>query len=164
MKTLESAVFNQEEGRDVMLILSRVYHRSILSLEAHVGIPAPRWRLLFLLNMHGACTQKELTAMLKIDPASITRPLNTLQEHGLVERARDEDDNRLSRVRLTRAGLAAVRAGMKRRRHFLAGMLRGLSRAEVLSIVRLLSRMEKNLAAGAAAPGPAPFAARARAP
>ncbi|MGE0796902.1 MAG: MarR family winged helix-turn-helix transcriptional regulator [Lautropia sp.] len=165
MKQPEAAGYDHEDGLDVMLVLSRVYHRGALSLQHHVGIPNPRWRLMFLLNRHGPSTQKELTAMLNIDPASITRPLNTLQKLGLVARERDAADNRLSRVRLTGAGKIAVRAGMERREAFIGTLLRGLSAGEIRAVVRGLRHMERNLIDGpAAAPAPASRRGTRRAP
>lgn len=128
-----------------MLVLSRVYHYAVESLEVHVGIPVPRWRLLFLLYVHGPCTQKALTQMINIDPASITRPLKTLEKHNLVTRESDPVDNRLTRVTLTSSGLKAVRAGMKRRRQFLMNMLRGLSRDAIVALFDSLSHIERNL-------------------
>jgi DNA-binding MarR family transcriptional regulator len=143
--SVRSQVNMQEfEERDVMLVLSRVYHLAVESLEGHVGIPVPRWRLLFLLHVHGQCTQKDLTKMINIDPGSITRSLKTLESHKLVARESDPTDNRLTRVMLTPLGLRAARAGMKRRRQFLMDMLGGLSRNDIASLFQSLSHIEKN--------------------
>ena len=39
----------------------------------------PRRRLLFLVDRLGACTQKQLIGMIKVDPGSITRQIKQLE-------------------------------------------------------------------------------------
>jgi DNA-binding MarR family transcriptional regulator len=138
-------IFKELDERAVMLILSRAYHSCVASLEAHVGIAAPRWRLLYLLHLYGQCTQKALTQMIKIDPGSITRQLKILEKEALVARESDPEDNRLTRVMLSSSGVATVRAGLKRRRQFLMKMLHGLERDEIVNLLQALERIDKNL-------------------
>ena len=129
----------------IILRLARAYHATVVAFEAHAGITAPRWRLLFLVDQLGACTQKQLIGMIKVDPGSITRQIKQLEQDGYIVRASDPDDNRLTRVRLSASGHALVRRTMKKRREFLDRMLAGISPAQVESFLATMTRIEKNL-------------------
>lgn len=129
----------------IMLRLARAYHATVAAFEGHAGIAAPRWRLLYLVNQLGTCTQKQLIALIKVDPGSITRQIKQLDEDGYIVRASDPDDNRLTRVRLSATGQALVRRTMIKRREFLDRMLAGISPAQVEAFLETMTRIEKNL-------------------
>jgi DNA-binding MarR family transcriptional regulator len=62
-----------------------------------------------LLHMFtGATSPKELTGLLGVDAAGMTRMLDRVERKGLVSRAADPDDRRAIRVLLTPEGAALV--------------------------------------------------------
>src|SRR5215204_5558152 len=70
---------------------------------------SPRqFHLLGLLHDRGAMTQRELGALMHVDPSILVTLLNPLETDGYVSRERDPADRRRHVVRLTAAG----------RRHF----------------------------------------------
>lgn len=129
----------------IMLRLARAYHATVAAFEQHAEIAAPRWRLLYLVNQLGTCTQKQLIALIKVDPGSITRQIKQLERDGYIVRASDPDDNRLTRVRLSAAGKVLVRRTMIKRRQFLDRMLAGISPAQVEAFLATMTRIERNL-------------------
>ena len=81
-------------------ILLRVIERRLerLGLRArHVGV-------LMALRDHGALSQQELGALLRIDPATMVATLNDLEARKLVRREPDARDRRRHAVKLSTAG------------------------------------------------------------
>jgi DNA-binding MarR family transcriptional regulator len=65
------------------------------------------------LALEGRCTIQELARRLGVTPAAVSVLVDRMEEHGFVERVRDEDDGRVVWVRLT-PGAPAVVAFMLR--------------------------------------------------
>lgn len=64
--------------------------------------------VLLCLAQHSDLTQKELVEKLGITPASLSEVLMKLERKGYVVREKDENDRRLVRVQVTRAGRDAL--------------------------------------------------------
>lgn len=73
-----------------------------------------------VLMRAGDLRMGELAAQEKIQPPSMTRIVNKLEERGLVQRAADPSDGRQSLVSLTEAGRKVLLANRKRRDEWLA--------------------------------------------
>src|SRR5690606_39552409 len=56
----------------------------------------PRWRILLTLHECGQCSQKLLAERCRLDPASLTRLLQAMQQQGWVTRSADPHDNRVT--------------------------------------------------------------------
>src|SRR5690349_10742360 len=68
---------------------------------AALGVTGAQWKTLFKLSRKPGLRQVELADMLDIEPITLTRILDRLQEAGLVERAPDPDDRRAWRIHVT---------------------------------------------------------------
>ena len=66
-----------------------------------LGVTGAQWKVLFKLSRTPGLRQVELADMLDIEPITLTRILDRLQEGGLVERASDPDDRRAWRLHIT---------------------------------------------------------------
>jgi DNA-binding MarR family transcriptional regulator len=77
----------------------------LTELDLHAG------QEMFLLNLwqRDGLTQSELADCMCIQPATITRMLDRIEKVGLVERRKDAEDQRVSRVYLTEAGRSLQR-------------------------------------------------------
>jgi DNA-binding MarR family transcriptional regulator len=82
-----------------------------------------------LLN-HGDLPMGELAALEKMQPPSMTRIVNGLEERGLVTRQADPHDRRSARVSLTGPGRQILLADRRRRDQWLAVRLAELEPAE----------------------------------
>ncbi|HEY1995698.1 MarR family winged helix-turn-helix transcriptional regulator [Paraburkholderia sp.] len=69
--------------------------------SSHVGA-------LLLLSLGIACSSVELSRLLGVDPAFITRVVDRLERQGLVHRDRDRPDRRVVKLTLTEAGRDAA--------------------------------------------------------
>ncbi|MCX5592210.1 MarR family winged helix-turn-helix transcriptional regulator [Alcaligenes endophyticus] len=119
--------------------LGQTYRNMMSAFDQGLGIPLPRWRILYSLYQQGSLSQKQLVQTLRMDPAALTRQLKQIEALGLVRRAADESDNRVMNVTLTEAGHAAVVEILPRRRLFMEQMLADLSHADMLQLSRLLN-------------------------
>jgi len=77
--------------------LRRAFDRKAVGL----GVTRAQWKVLFKLTRTPELRQIELADMLEIEPITLTRIIDRLEEAGLVERARDPDDRRAWRLHVT---------------------------------------------------------------
>jgi len=68
---------------------------------ASVGVTGAQWKVLFKLTLKPALRQTDLADLLDIEPITLTRIIDRLQEAGLVERTPDPTDRRAWRLHVT---------------------------------------------------------------
>jgi DNA-binding MarR family transcriptional regulator len=90
-------------------------------------------------------THSELAERLNVRPATVTNMLRRLEQAGLVERRRDERDQRVSRAYLTDAGRDIRDAVKAVWRELEERALSGFNLEERESLGQLLIRMQENL-------------------
>ncbi len=66
-----------------------------------LGVTRAQWKVLFRLTRQPGLRQVELADMLDIEPITLCRIVDRLEESGLVERTRDPDDRRAWRLHVT---------------------------------------------------------------
>jgi len=89
-----------------------------------------QFAVLGLLDRIGETAVGELAAQERVQPPSMTRTVNCLEEGGYVPRRPHESDRRQVVVALSEQGRAAVEAERRRRDHWLAARLRELTAEE----------------------------------
>ena len=77
--------------------LRKAFTRRACSL----GVTGAQWKVLFKLSRMPGIRQVELADMLDIEPITLTRILDRLQEAGLIERSADPADRRAWRLHVT---------------------------------------------------------------
>jgi len=98
-----------------------------------------------LLNS-GDLPMGELAAAEKMQPPSMTRIVNGLEERGLVTRSADQHDRRSSRVSLTESGRQILLADRRRRDQWLARRIAELEPEEhevLRQCVRILEKVNR---------------------
>src|SRR5690349_3740419 len=68
-----------------------------------LGVTRAQWKVLFKLNRAPGLRQVALADMLEVEPITLSRIVDRLEENGLVERVRDPADRRAWRLQLTEA-------------------------------------------------------------
>jgi DNA-binding MarR family transcriptional regulator len=101
--------------------------------------------LLCRLYVADGMTQSDLAEQLAVQGATMTNMLQRMEEAGLVTRRRDDDDNRLVRVRLTEAGRERERDILKQFAKLERTVFEGLSEAERAALRGMLRRMLSNM-------------------
>lgn len=105
---------------------------------AGVSISQPGLVLLRRLQEEGDLSIGDLARMTQMDPAAAGRQIRTLEEDGLVIRAKDSGDGRVVFVRVTTKGaLVRHRLGMVGERH-MADVLADWSSEDCQQLARLL--------------------------
>jgi DNA-binding MarR family transcriptional regulator len=81
--------------------LSRLMRKRFDDRARLIGATRPQWRTLAILSRHEGINQGGLADLLEIEPITLCRMIDRLEEAGKVERRRDPDDRRAWRIYLT---------------------------------------------------------------
>lgn len=141
-----------EEIGDVSRMVGRVAraHSGTAAAMLHtLGLYPGQEALLMRLWDTGRQTQGELTSALGLDPSTVTRTVQCLERQGLITRSSSPTDRRAVIVELTAAGME-LRELVEDFWHKLERKAtRDLSDRQRVSALRLLRRIEANLAPAA---------------
>ena len=117
------------------------------------GVAIGQWAVLLVLWARDGMTQAELSRVVAIEPPTVVRTIDRMVRDGLVTRAPDPDDGRLSRIYLTerarslRDELVPLAAAVN------GEILNGLTANEARTLRRLLAKLATN---GGSAPSNVP--------
>ena len=113
---------------------------------AVLGVTRAQWRVLVRLALKNGVRQVELADSLDIEPITLCRMIDRLEEAGLVERRRDEVDRRAWNLYLTEKArpLIAELHALGELLH--ADALDGISEADRKIAKDVLARVRANLA------------------
>lgn len=126
---------------------SRLARRAFDERVRADGVTGPQARLLLLLQRTPGENQGYYADQLDVEPITLCRMVDRLEEAGLVERRPDPNDRRARRLHLTdksRQKLARLR---ERLEGLVDEIVAGLSEAEREEFRRLLTVVRSNLAA-----------------
>jgi MarR family transcriptional regulator, transcriptional regulator for hemolysin len=112
---------------------------------AGLTVTVEQWVLLKLIAQYPHISQQALAEKAIKDAASITRMLDSLQGHGLVQRLPAPDDRRKYLLALSEAGASLIEQHMDLIVELRAQGLQGFSQEEVHQLHDLLLRMQANL-------------------
>jgi DNA-binding MarR family transcriptional regulator len=108
-------------------------------------ITADQWLILSRLNEQDGLTQHELGERISKDKTNVARMLALMEEHGLVERRIDPDDNRARRIYLTAYSHALLPDLIAASQEVLARSQKGFTQEEVRQLIDTLNRVFHNL-------------------
>lgn len=91
------------------------------------------------------CRPRDLADAEGLDPSTISRRIASLVDRGLVERGPDPADGRAHLLRLTDAGLEALRVEKRRRITFVTDQLGDWDEADLRDLARLLGQLSDSL-------------------
>jgi DNA-binding MarR family transcriptional regulator len=104
-------------------------------------------RVLNLIAQHDGLTNSEIAEILDIRPSSVTAMVNKLAERGFVTKQPLESDRRVTILKVTEAGQAAIDHVQKANDSFSEDLFAGLSSVEKQQLEILLTKMIQNLKA-----------------
>ena len=90
--------------------LGQVAARRLREAQAVHDLKPRQVQLLSLLQEHGGMGQSQLVHAMGVDPSILVTLLNPLEQRGLVQRRRDDEDRRRHLVTLTPDGAAQLRS------------------------------------------------------
>jgi MarR family transcriptional regulator, transcriptional regulator for hemolysin len=133
---------------DVSRLFRRDFHRRT---RAH-GTTRAQWQVLATLARNEGIRQITLADLLEIEPITLVRLLDRLENAGLVERRLDPTDRRARTLHLTKAAKPVIAQMHEIGRQCRAEGLAGFSQKEQIQLLALLRRVRRNLAERTCAP------------
>lgn len=128
--------------------VARLLRRRFELRSGEVGLSAAQWRLLFRVAKEEGLPQARLAELLEIEPISVSRMLDRMEDADWIERRPDGDDRRVRRVYLT-ARAQAVYERVRGMAHEVYGeALAGVCDADRAALIRTLETISMNLADG----------------
>jgi DNA-binding MarR family transcriptional regulator len=138
----------QQESLGFLLAdASRMMRRTLQQELEGSSLTLAEARALVYVSRNEGVRQVELADLLEVQPITLARLIDTLEQGGLVERRADPADRRAYLIFLTPAAaprLAAIETAAARVR---AVALRGLGRQQAADLMAALRKMRENLAA-----------------
>lgn len=102
----------------------------IAALETASETPAAQWRTLTILRDHGPLRVGDVARLSRVTQPGMTRLVGQMADQGLVEKATDAADSRVSVVSVTPLGLEALQTWLLRLTSALAPHFDDLDEAE----------------------------------
>ena len=85
----------------ILADVSRLMRRAFDQRAREIGVTRPQWTVLTTLRRHEGTNQGGLADILDVEPITLCRILDRLQDADLIERRRDPADRRVWRLFLT---------------------------------------------------------------
>lgn len=126
---------------------SRMARRAFDERVRPYGVTGPQARLLLMLGRAPGENQGYYAERLDVEPITLARMVDRLEDAGLVERRPDPADRRARRLHLTEASRDKLARLRLRLGQMVDDMLTGLSAEERDEFVRLLTIVRSNLTA-----------------
>jgi DNA-binding MarR family transcriptional regulator len=140
------ASLSVDDANRLRLVLARLQRR--LRQQASAGITPSQLAVLSALSRLGPSTPGELAAAEAVQPPSITRIANALEENQLVERMVVSDDRRSVKLRLTPKARRLMQSIRDQRTAWLADRFAELSPAQARELRRGIEALEQLLQGG----------------
>jgi DNA-binding MarR family transcriptional regulator len=88
--------------------VSRLQRRAFDERTRAIGVTGPQWRLLTTLFRNEGINQGTLAELLEVEPITLCRMVDRLEESGLIERRANPSDRRAWQLYLTTKGLPLI--------------------------------------------------------
>ena len=124
---------------------ARFIRREANRRAALLGSTGAQWRVLARLSRRDGLRQVELAEALDVEPITLARMVDRLEESGLVERRKDPEDRRAWRIHLTAAAAPVMAELQAMGEAFHADMLRGISAADLAVVRQVFAHLRSNL-------------------
>jgi len=135
----------EENVGTLLAQVSRLLRRSFEERARGIGVTRPQWQVLSLLKLHPGNNQGALADLLEVEPITLGRMIDRLQEAGLVERRADPADRRAWRIFLTAKGEGLLEKLRPFGGETMDAALDGVSEAERMQFIATLARVRTNL-------------------
>ncbi|WP_346848262.1 MULTISPECIES: MarR family transcriptional regulator [unclassified Clostridium] len=109
------------------------------------GTTRVQWIALFYIGKAGEISQKELSDYMDIKESSMVRLIDRMEKEELVERRKDSEDRRITKIILTDKGKFLKEELMPRGQVFQDDVLKGISKENLEIFKEVLQRMTDNI-------------------
>ena len=129
-------------------LLFRAYHaqtRMLSPLLEELGLGRGQPKILNYLVSNGECTQNEVASYFRLDPASISRMVETMSKNGFISVEMDSQCRRRNILKITEKGAEAIKRWQDGCKKAEEKMLSGFSAEERNLLVGLLQKAYFNM-------------------
>jgi len=126
--------------------ICRLHHGRAHALLESIGLYRGQPPLMWTLVAEPGLAHSELAARLHVTPATISKMVSRMEKLGILETRADPEDQRISRVFLTAAGLALDEKAKHIGEQLAAEAFTGFGADELVALTSYLQRIEQNLA------------------
>jgi MarR family transcriptional regulator for hemolysin len=109
------------------------------------GMTRAQWGILIRLERQPGLSQKELAELLEVEPITVARLIDRLENSGMVERRPDPRDRRIWRLHLCPAAFPMLREIEQQRREIIRMLAPGVDEATLEAMTEALETMKSNL-------------------
>jgi DNA-binding MarR family transcriptional regulator len=109
------------------------------------GLTRAQWIVLYRLDKQPGLSQKELAEILEVEPITVARLIDRLEERGFVERRDDPHDRRIWRLHLRHSAQAVLHDLAAERADMLRMVSAGLDDRTLRHLKEGLARMKANV-------------------
>lgn len=113
-------------------------------LKAH-GMARSQFQVLYLINKSGKLTQKKLLEILKVEPATLSGLIGTLEHKDFVKRSITDKDRRSKSLELTKSGYEIIAKIPHPGLLVEASMFRDVSNSDKKAFKRICAKVIENL-------------------
>lgn len=125
--------------------VTRLMRKQFDRRAVRFGLTRSQWRALKRVHHAEGMTQNELAEFLEMEPIAVGRVIDRLQKAGFIERRSDPHDRRCWRLHVQPKALEIVDDMEQIAQELFRQAQRGISAAEMKSMISVLSRMKDNL-------------------
>jgi DNA-binding MarR family transcriptional regulator len=115
---------------------------------AALGVTRAQWKVLFRLTRMPGLRQVELAEMLDVEPITLSRIVDRLEEAGHVERVADPADRRAWRLQVTEKAKPLIAKLRAVGSELVEDAFAGLEPEDIARVRDVLARVRENVAAG----------------
>lgn len=127
--------------------VSRLLRRNFDERARGIAVTRPQWQVLGILGRNSGINQGRLAEILEVEPITVGRMIDRLQEAGLVERRSDPADRRAWRLYLTDRGWDQLNHLRPLGLETLHDLLEGIDQPDRARLLAMLEQMRANLSA-----------------
>ena len=125
--------------------VARLFRRRFDQQAKHLGLTRSQYQTMAYLAHNEGIHQGALAEILEVEPITLVRILDRLEERGLVERRRHPTDRRLRLLFLTEAAKEPLTKMLELGAHTRAEALVGMSDADSSRLMEQLAQIKANL-------------------
>ncbi|MCW1402785.1 MarR family transcriptional regulator [Novosphingobium sp. MW5] len=129
----------------LMAQVSRLMRRAFDEKARLLGMTRPQWQVISILSAHEGINQGGLAEILEVEPITLGRMIDRLQEAALVERHPDPADRRAWRLHLTVKAQELLEQLRPLANDTMDAAQEGLSQADKDSLIQAMKIMRANL-------------------
>ena len=113
-------------------------------LAVGLGVTRAQWKVLFKLTRKPGLRQVELADLLDLEPITLCRIVDRLEEGGLVERTRDPEDRRAWRLNVTEKAQPLIEKLQAVGAELVSQAFAGIDREDIEITRRVLAQAREN--------------------